>query len=130
MKNLEIRKENWANFFENLSKRRFEWKTRIEVLNPEMGDQVLTEGLPLNGLTVETKDGRTSFDVSVGANTEFHQTHTIENPTKVSILSAADGHQDVIAIEEANGTKTLIIFIEPMGLLIGYLELDFAAAAS
>ena len=34
----------WANFAGTLSKRRYEWKTRIEVLSAEMGDQVLTEG--------------------------------------------------------------------------------------
>jgi hypothetical protein len=127
--NFEIKKENWANFFESLSKRRYEWKTKIEILNPELGDQTLTEGLPLNGITVESKGDEISFDVSVGANTKFHQTHNIKNPTKVAVLSATDKHGDVIDIEEADGTKTLISFIEPMAILIGYMEIDIAAAA-
>ena len=56
--NYEINRGDWAGFFESLSKRRYEWKTRVEVLNSEMGDQTLTEGLPLNGVTVETKVDR------------------------------------------------------------------------
>ena len=128
--NYEIKRENWADFFESLSKRRYEWKTKIEVLNPEMGDQILTEGLPLNGVTVETKGDRTSIDVSVGENTEAHQTHNIKNPSKVAFLAGADNRGDVIDIEEADGTKTLITFVEPMGILIGYMEIDIAAIAA
>jgi hypothetical protein len=126
--NFEIKRENWADFFETLSRRRYEWKARIEVLNPEMGDQTLTEGLPLNGVTVETKGDRTSIDISVGQNIDAHETHNIKNPTRVAFLAGADVHGDVIDIEEEDGTKTLITFIEPMGILIGYIETEIAAS--
>jgi hypothetical protein len=43
------------------------------------------DGLPLNGITVETKDDRTSIDISVGENTESHQTHNIINPTRIAL---------------------------------------------
>ena len=126
----EIKKENWIDFFESLSKRRFEWKTRIEVLSPNMGDQVLSEGLRLNGITVEQIDDRISIDISVGENTDAHQTHNIQNPTRVAFLAAADNHGDVIDIEEPDGTKTLITFVEPMGILIGFIEEEFAIAVA
>lgn len=126
--NFEIKKEEWPNFLDALGKRRFEWKTRIEVLNSEIGDQVLTDGLPLNGITVETKGDRTSIDISVGENTASHQTHSIINPTRVAFLKAADNHGDVVDIEEDDGTKTLIAFIEPMGIIIGYTEVDMVAS--
>ena len=122
--NYEIKRDDWAKFFEALGRRRYEWKTRIEVLNSEMGDQVLTDGLRLNGITVETKGDRTSIDISVGENAESHQTHNIQNPTRVAFLAAADNHGDVIDIEEDDGTKTLITFIEPMGIIVGYTEVD------
>lgn len=124
--NCEIKRKNWTDFFDALGKRRYEWTTKIEVLNSEMGDQVLTDGLPLNGFTVETKGNRTSIDISVGENTESHQTHNIKNPTRVAFLAAADNHGDVIDIEEGDGTKTLITFIEPMGIIVGYTEVDMA----
>jgi hypothetical protein len=127
--NLEIKKENWTDFFESLTNRRFEWKTKIEVLSPEMGDQVLTEGLPFNGVTIETDDDHTTLEISVGESTTSHQTHNIKNPTKVAFLAADDSHGDVIDIEEADGTKTLITFIEPMGIIVGYTEVNVAIAA-
>lgn len=127
--NFEIKKENWESFFDSLSKRRYEWKAKIEILKDEIGDQVLTEGLPLNGITVESRGDQTSIDISVGQNSEFHQTHNIENPTRVAFLEAANQHEDVIDIEEADGTKTLITFVEPMGILVGYAEVDLMASA-
>ena len=127
--NFEIKKEDWANFFETLSKRRYEWTTKVEVLKSEMGDQVLTEGLPMNGVTMETNGDRITIDISVGENTDAHQTHNILNPVKVAFLAADAHHGDVIDIEEADGTKTLITFIEPMGLLVGYTEVEMVATA-
>ena len=118
--NYEIKKENWGDFFDTLTKRRFEWKTRVEVIGSEMGDQVLTEGLPLNGITLEPKGELTMIDISVGEKPASHQTHSVRNPTRIAFLPAADKHADVIDIEEEDGTKTLITFIEPRGIGVGY----------
>lgn len=126
--NFEIKREEWAKFLDALGKRRFEWKTKIEVLNSEIGDQVLTDGLPLNGITVETKGDRTSIDISVGENTASHQTHNIINPKRIAFLGATDNNGDVVDIEEDDGTKTLITFIEPMGIIVGYTEVEMVAA--
>lgn len=128
--NLEITKERWVDFFEALSKRLYEWRTKIEVLRADMGDQVLSDGLPLNGITAELDDDRATIDISVGDGPGSHQTHNIENPTKVAFLPAADGHGDVIDIEEADGTKTLISFIEPADIIVGFTEIDMFASAA
>ena len=124
--NFEIKKEDWADFFDTLSMRRFEWKTRVEILAGEMGDQILTDGLLLNGITVETRADNTTIDIAVGDKTNSHQTHNILNPAKIAFLESADTHGDVIDIEEADGTKTLITFIEPMGILIGFTKVNMA----
>jgi hypothetical protein len=126
--NFEINKEDWAMFFDSLSKRRYEWITRIEVINGEIGDQVLSDGMPMNGVTVERRGDRTNIDISVGM--EDHQTHNILNPTRVSFLAADDAHGDIVDIEEEDGTKTLITFIEPMGVLVGIREESIIAVAA
>lgn len=128
--NYEITKERWADFFDTLSKRRYEWRTRIEVLKEEMGDQVLSDGLPFNGITAEMGDNGVSIGISVGENSDAHQTHTIKDPTKVAFLPAADSHGDVIALEEVDGTKTLISFLEPAGIIVGFTEIDVIATAA
>jgi hypothetical protein len=125
--NFEINKDDWAAFLESLSKRRFEWMTKVEILKSEMGDQVLTEGLPLNGITMETRDGRITIDISVGESTDHHQTHNIVNPVRVAFLAADNHHGDVIDIEEGDGTKTLITFIEPMSILFGFADMEMVA---
>jgi hypothetical protein len=128
--NLEITKERWTNFFDTLSKRRYEWRTKVEILKPDLGDQVLSDGLPLNGITAEVDNDRVTIGISVGESSESHQTHNIENPTKVAFLPAADGHGDVIDIEEADGTKTLISFIEPAAIIVGFTEIGVIASAA
>ncbi|MEO6334584.1 MAG: DUF5335 family protein [Pyrinomonadaceae bacterium] len=128
--NFEIKKESWSNFFDSLSRRRFEWITKVEVLKGDIGDQILTDGLPLNGITVEVRGDRTTIDISVGENTDAHQTHNIENPARVAFLAADDDHGDVINIEEDDGTKTLITFIEPMSIIAGYAEGETVASAA
>lgn len=127
--NTEINKNDWKNFFESLSKRRFEWRTRIEVLSPETGDQVLSDGLPLNGVTMETVGDDVRIDISVGENTDQHLTHNIVNPTRVAFLRENESHGDVIDIEEANGTKTLITLIGAMELLVGIMETELSVTA-
>ena len=76
----EITKEYWSDFFNTLSQRRFESRTRIEILEPAMGDQVLSEGMPLNGITFESTGDRTSIDITVVGSRDSHQTHHIINP--------------------------------------------------
>jgi len=125
----EIKKQNWADFFESLTKRRFEWKTRVEILKNEMGDQLLTEGLPFNGITVESKGDTTSIDISVGESTEAHHTHIIKDPTRIAYLAADESRGEVVDIEEVDGTKTLITFVEPMAIFVGYTETEIAMGA-
>ena len=128
--NYEIKKEDWANFFNDLSKRRYEWKTNVEVLSPEMGDQILTDGLPFNGVTLEEEDGEQTIVISVGENTENHQAHSIKSPVRVAFLATPTNRDEVLDIEETNGTKTLIRFVEPMGVITGYFaEMDMIATA-
>ena len=127
--NFELKKEDWGTFFDNLSKRRYEWITEVEVINPTAGDQILSNGLPFNGITVEPGDEHTSIHVSVGETTGNHQTHTITDPTRVAFLAGDDTHSDVVDIEEADGTKTLLRFTGPMGVLVGMAEYEMVMTA-
>ena len=127
--NFELKKENWKTFLENLSRRRYEWMTEVEVLSPENGNQTLSNGLPLNGITIEISGQNTSIDVSVGQTVGNHQTHMIRNPTRLAFLAGDPAHGDVLDIEEADGTKTLLRFTEPMGVLVGMAEYEMVVTA-
>ncbi len=126
----EINRTEWTSFFDALSKRRFEWLTKVEVLKGDIGDQVLTEGLPLNGITVEKRGDNITIDLSVGENTDSFFTHLIKDPLTVEFVAAFGSHGDIINIEEQDGTKTLIQFIEPMGIVVGYTETEYISVTA
>jgi hypothetical protein len=119
---LDIPKNEWKRFFDDLSRRRFEWLTKVEVFDETIGSQILTDGLPLVGVTAEEKNGATVIDISIGEETGYHQTHNIANPTKVAYLNDDNNIGGIVEIEEEKGTKTLIHIIEPMPVIIGYSE--------
>ena len=125
--NTEIEMNKWREFFETLSKRRFEWKTSIEVMGPDLGDQMLSDGLPFNGITME-KGETPAISISVGENPDAHQTHRISEPINVAFLDADNSKGDIVEIEEKDGTKTLLTFIEAKGILIGFAEFEGVAA--
>lgn len=124
---LYIPKEKWTNFFNDLSKRRFGWETKIEVLAESVGDQILSEGLPLNGVTYESKLNK--IEILVGENTEHHQTHNIINPVRVAFLSEEEYQTGILEIEEEKGTRTLVRIINPMPVHVGYINYQIVATA-
>ena len=126
---LDIPKEKWAQFFSDLSKRRFGWTTKIEVMNESIGDQVLSENLPLNGITSEQTGDETTIEIAVGANTT-HQSHTIVNPGKVAFFGDNERAGGFVEIEEANGTKTLVHIIVPMPMMVSYSECEMFSTVS
>jgi Family of unknown function (DUF5335) len=126
---IEIPKEKWTEFFDDLSKRRFGWETKIEVLDESVGDQILTLGLPLNGITFEEKSGRHEIEIAVGETSEQHQMHNITNPQKVAYLYEGDFLGGVIEIEDEKNTKTLISLLNPMPIYIGYGDYEIVMAS-
>ena len=126
---LNLPKEKWAQFFDDLSKRRFGWTTKIEVMSDAVGDQILSENLPLNGITAEQKGDESTVEISVGENTT-HQSHNIVNPTKVAFLGEDERLGGIVEIAEENGTKTLIHIIKPMAVIISRSEYEIFSTAA
>ncbi len=126
---IEIPKERWTEFFADLSKRRFGWETRIEIISESVGDQILSAGLPLNGIIFEDKNGKQVLEIAVGISTQQHQMHNILNPVKVAYLDEGDFLGGVVEIEEVSGTKTLISLLNPMPVYAGYADYEILMAA-
>ena len=118
----EIPKQNWNMFFNDLTKRRFDWQTKIEVFNEDIGNQILDEGLSFSGITCEQDGDDTIVEIFVGNIDNQHQTHNIKNPTKVAYLGEDDKPGGVVEFEETDGTKTLLHIIQPMPIKIKYFE--------
>lgn len=127
---IEIPQEKWSEFLNDLSRRRFGWTTRVEVLSGEIGDQVLSDGLPLNGVTFEEKAGSRKIEISVGETADQHQSHVIWNPVKIEFLRGGDFEGGVLEIEEETGTRTLARLLNPMPVLVGYEDYAIVMASS
>ena len=128
---IEVPKERWKEFFDNLSRDLDGWETRIEVVNNDVGAQVLSEGLPFHGLTAETdRSGEFTIKLSVGNGTHGHQTHTVETPFKVSFEGAGVGPGGVLDIEDAAGTKMLITLIQPFPILLEYRNTEMVSVTA
>ena len=125
----EIPKKDWKQFFDDLSREKLDWQTKIEVMNNETGAQILTEGLALGGLTFEDEEGQERIEVMVGSGTENHQTHNIFEPEKVYFRRADDRQIGTVEIEDASGTKTLVHIIQPMPILVEYVETETVITA-
>lgn len=117
---LSIPRDEWGNFLDDLTKRRFEWKTNLEVMNRDIGDQMLSDGLPLKGVTFEAKGDKTVIEILLGKNADQHQAHSIFEPEKLAFLPNENDHGGILEIEEADGTKTLVRILEPMPIKTGY----------
>lgn len=117
---VNLPKEKWTQFFDDLNKRRYGWSTKIEVMNDSIGDQLLSEGLPFNGIISD----KNTIEIAIGHSTGHHQTHSISNPVKVAFLDDKDKLSSIVEIEEENGTKTLIHILEPMSVIISYTEYE------
>ena len=124
----EIPKNDWGMFLDDLTKRRFGWETKVEVIGKEIGDQILDEGLPLGGITCERRGEDTFIEIFIGDD-DRHQSHNIKNPTKIVYLGRTDGPGGVVEFEEADETKTLLYIIEPQPLVVRYVRTEELTAA-
>ncbi|NNE66346.1 MAG: DUF5335 family protein [Pyrinomonadaceae bacterium] len=114
----DVPSSEWKRFFDDMSKSRIDWNTKIEILNDSIGDQVLAERLPLSGITYEGKKAAGCVEINVGFDEENHQTHTVWNPEKVYYSCEGDADPGVLEIVELDGTKTMIHLLEPLPLSI------------
>ena len=127
----EIPKEQWKEFFDNLSRDLEGWETHVSAYSDDIGAQVVAEGLPFHGLTTEENArGEFVIELSVGEGTESHQTHTIVDPVKVAFKCAGVGPGGVLDIEDASGTKMLVNLIRPFPVLVAYQTTDIVAVTT
>jgi hypothetical protein len=107
----EIARSEWIPFFDSFSKRHHNWLTTVEVLSSEIGAQVETRELPLEGITAEFGPaGKDRIQIIAGEAPEKHASHTITAPKRVLLKETAAGAAEALEIVSAEGETTLIRF--------------------
>lgn len=103
----EIPHDQWERFFEDFSNQHEGEPIRVELLDPDLGDQPLAENAPLLGISCDTKGSREgAIEIMAGEDTNSVMTHIIGHPTHVRV--AQSGPQATIEIE-AEGEPTALI---------------------
>lgn len=125
-----IHEENWKDFFDELSREKLDWETSVQVLSEETGAQFLSTGLPLVGLTFDEKDGESKIEIIVGRSAENHQTHNIFNPKFAAFEVLESKEEFVLDIENADGTKTLVKFTQPLPAVAARSEHEIVSTVS
>ncbi|HEX7333035.1 MAG TPA: DUF5335 family protein [Pyrinomonadaceae bacterium] len=111
MQTRQIPKSEWPAFLDRFSRQHEGWLVKLEILNPDLGAQIEETGLALAGLTDEwdEADGNTIM-IMAGNEPDAHVTHSISNPTEVSLEQTDEGADAALSIKSADGTTALLSF--------------------
>jgi hypothetical protein len=110
----EIQRKQWPSFFNGFSRRHQGWLVTVEVLGPDIGDQVEVRELPLEGITAELNDsGEDAIEIFVGARPDSHVSHKITAPEHVFLKQTVKGTDEALEIASRD-VAALIRFRSPV----------------
>ena len=111
MQTRQIPKSEWPAFLDRFSRQYEGWLVQLEILSPDLGAQVQETGLALEGLTDEWDEAAgNTITIMAGNEPDDHVTHSISNPTEVSLERTDEGADVALSIKSADGTTALLSF--------------------
>ena len=105
----EVPRENWLQYFNDVSKLYHGWQVTVELLDRDLGDQPGVKDLPLQGLSYEPA-GSEANDILVEAG-DLPMGYIVHHVNKPKIVRAAPtipGLETDIEIESEEGDTTLV----------------------
>jgi hypothetical protein len=110
MQTFEIPPAVWADRLDEFTNIHDGWLVSIDVLNPDLGAQPEVQDLPLLGISADRIDENGNISISVARSRTEHHTHIIQHPTHVYLERTDEGADAALAVESADGTKTIVRF--------------------
>jgi hypothetical protein len=110
---LEIGKEAWRDYFDDLGRVYAGWSVTVDVLSGALGDQRRIDNMPLHGFSYDTK-GSEAGDILIEAGDPnlAYEVHHIRNPRAVHATTMDSGGEIDLAIESQEG-QTAVVRIRP-----------------
>ncbi len=105
----EIPKEKWQAYFVTLAEQYAGWVTTVEALHPELGDQRVIDGLPLQGISYDPV-GSQAGDILIeagDAGTPF-ETHLVHRPTPLPNAETQPGAEADVESPSEQGYTPLV----------------------
>jgi hypothetical protein len=115
MQTREIPRDEWREFLDNFSREHEGWEVTVEVLAGTEGDQVLTSGSPLLGISYSGEQGSNeSVSVIAGEDASDNINHTISTPSHIRVAQSDFGEPQGLQIESQTEPTTIVTFRSPM----------------
>lgn len=107
----EIPKSEWIPFLDGFSRGHEGWQVTVEVESPEIGAQVQSQDVPLQGISADVRDaGTQDISIMVGAQHNPPLTHIVPRPEHVWVKRSDGGADEALQIEAGDGSKTILRF--------------------
>jgi hypothetical protein len=107
----EIPQAAWREYFDDFSKVLPTTKATVEIVGPDVGDQIAAERQLLTGISYDHKDDVVVIGLDAPGGLPEDAQHLVYGPKKI-FVAGGDGLETVIDIEDAEGHKT-IVRVEP-----------------
>jgi hypothetical protein len=106
---LEIPRETWLPYFNELSRLYQGWAVTIEIIAGDLGEHPRADDLPLQGLSYDPAGSQAGdILVEVGDAGMPYETHLIHKPRTVRAAVTNPGAEADLDIESEEGTTTLL----------------------
>jgi len=107
----EIPREEWVDFFDGFGQQHSGWLVTLELLDRELGAQLVAENLPLRGISSDVQENDEDVIlINVGETPDEHINHAIAGPVHVRLKQTAQGAHEALDIETMSGATTLLRF--------------------
>lgn len=114
MKTKKIARDEWPKFFDGFSRQHEGWLATLEIFATEIGAQVEEHELAFEGIVDEWSEALgNQIIIMMGAKRDDHITHTIAQPTDVSLEQTDEGADVALAITSEGGAVALLRFRSP-----------------
>ncbi|WP_326646189.1 DUF5335 domain-containing protein [Streptosporangium sp. NBC_01755] len=105
----ELTREEWHEFFDNMTRNYEGTEVTIEVMSKEFGDLLEAEKLPLAYLEYDAKDDQ--FSAGVGGRDGRYPVvlrHTVDHPQRILTDTMQQGTMRVFDVFDADGGQTIV----------------------
>ncbi|HLU66652.1 MAG TPA: DUF5335 family protein [Kofleriaceae bacterium] len=110
MPTIEIPPSQWTSFLDDLSRTHVDEPVSVDILREDIGAQTEIHHLPLGGIGADLKGPSASIAISAGPGPGESISHVIADPTALRLLRADSGEDEVLEIEAADRSRTLVYF--------------------
>lgn len=99
----------WAERLEEFTRRNASRRASIEVIDPEIGAQVVQSGLPFTGASYDPRDGRVQIMLASETGSRRHVTHSLCGVTALQLMRDRAGRDLVLRMAQGRA-QTLLTF--------------------